>query len=84
MADMTHKHHILIADAINRGVLDFYEAMLGNSLFEEIPRSQRRLIIKHLHHHLVKSFVATLRYTHDKFDESEFKNLADLETPVDF
>jgi len=67
MADMTRKHHALIADAVTHAAC---------KAVESIPSSESDwLVYRTIRSILVEEFAKRLRFTNDKFDPKEFGNL---------
>jgi len=80
VADMSKKHHILIADAINESVDAFFdnEAVqnkvdAGRTPSDPSGRERNLTVLgKMLKRQLAQSFAEKLRYTHDSFDSKAF------------
>lgn len=74
MADMTHKHHNLIYDAIEEAATEFVKTLplrdnTGNSS-ERFSKRALNLMVGSL----AKSFSTRLRYTNDKFEAAPWKH----------
>lgn len=82
MADMTHKHHNLIYDAIEEAaeklllsyamkqMMNVTEPLLGSAA----SKLRIRSLFIQMVHELAKSFSTRLRYTNDKFEQGAWQN----------
>lgn len=82
MADMTHKHHNLIYDAIEDGISSFLDSLEWNTILTLTDGGfTRKKIIRSVVKSLAASFSHKLRYTNDKFDsmqwQAQVENIAD-------
>ena len=79
MADMTKKHYVLIADAINSALSNLREDLISDGHTGHKLTHLLRLTKMAFE----DSFVERLRYTHDKFDNNEFLTMVRLPgTPI--
>jgi hypothetical protein len=79
MADMTHKHYVLISDAIKDGVHNAMKSVFGESYMDNrhtpariFPVGSVQSIKTSILHNLIESFASKLAYTSDKFDREAF------------
>lgn len=66
---MTKKDFMLIQDAVNEGIANFF----NNSLAQHIPAERRSMIEHQLRIQLANSFGNRLRYVNDSFDKNKFE-----------
>lgn len=80
MADMSRKHHLLIADAINEAVDTFFDSENVQSRVgkgrnsDDVSSLERNLnfLKKALKQQFATTFSEKLRYTHDSFEPQVF------------
>ena len=89
MADMTLKHHALIADAVaeavkticrNNGevetaILNTFSHFPPDPAKDNLSRSILSTLYRVATNELIAAFAERLRYTHDKFDKADFARM---------
>ena len=70
MADMTHKHHNLIYDAIEASAQKVLESKAMTDIMDGTGQNQFlvRCLYTSMVNHLANEFSTRLRYTNDKFE----------------